>query len=59
MITVIAHYTAAAGAADAVRQLLARHAAASHADPGSLQYAVPNDPKDPTTARGGNCPCTD
>lgn len=36
MITVIAHYTAAAGAADAVRQLLARHAAASRAEPGVL-----------------------
>jgi len=33
MITVIAHYPAAAGAADAVRQLLARHAAASRAEP--------------------------
>ena len=38
MITVIAHYTAAAGAADAVRQLLARHAAASPAEPGCLQF---------------------
>jgi quinol monooxygenase YgiN len=38
MITVIAHYTAAAGAADAVRQLLARHAAASRAEPGCLQF---------------------
>jgi hypothetical protein len=37
MITVIAHYPAAAGAADAVRQLLARHAAAAR--------AVPNDPE--------------
>ena len=37
MITVIAHYTAA-GAADAVRQLLARHAAASRAEPGCLQF---------------------
>ena len=38
MITVIAHDTAAAGAADAVRQLLARHAAASPAEPGCLQF---------------------
>ena len=38
MITVIAHYTAAAGAADAVRELLARHAAASRAEPGCLQF---------------------
>jgi len=38
MITVIAHYTAAAGAADAVRQLLARHAAASRDEPGCLQF---------------------
>src|SRR6478609_10400034 len=38
MITVIAHYTAAAGAADAVRQPLARHAAASRAEPGGLQF---------------------
>ena len=38
MITVIAHYTAAAGAADAVRQLLVRHAAASRAEPGCLQF---------------------
>ena len=37
MITVIAHDTAAAGAADAVRQLLARHAAASRAEPGCPQ----------------------
>ena len=36
MITVIAHHTAAAGAADAVRELLARHAAASRAEPGRL-----------------------
>jgi len=36
MITVIAHDTAAA--ADAVRQLLARHAAASRAEPGCLQF---------------------
>ena len=35
MITVIAHYTAAAGAAG---QLLARHAAASRAEPGCLQF---------------------
>jgi quinol monooxygenase YgiN len=116
MITVIAHYTAAAGAADAVRQLLARHAAASRDEPGCLQfdahqgidnpdefalveryesqaafaehrrtphfrrnvetelvalltarswnrmttrYAVPNTPRDSTTAKGGNCRCTD
>jgi quinol monooxygenase YgiN len=38
MITVIAHYTAAAGAADAVRELLARHAAALRAEPGCLQF---------------------
>jgi quinol monooxygenase YgiN len=38
MITVIAHDTAAAGAADTVRQLLARHAAASRAEPGCLQF---------------------
>ena len=42
MITVIAHYPAAAGAADAVRQLLTRHAArpraASPAEPGCLQF---------------------
>jgi quinol monooxygenase YgiN len=38
MITVIAHDTAAAGAADAVRQLLARHASASRAEPGCLQF---------------------
>jgi hypothetical protein len=38
MITVIAHYTAAAGAADAVWQLLARHAAAPRAEPGCLQF---------------------
>ena len=38
MITVIAHYTAATGAADAVRQLLARHAAASRDEPGCLQF---------------------
>ena len=38
MITVIAHYTAAAGAAGAVRELLARHAAASRAEPGCLQF---------------------
>ncbi len=38
MITVIAHYTAAAGAADAVRELLARHAAAPRAEPGCLQF---------------------
>ena len=38
MITVIPHYTAAAGAADAVGPLLARHAAASHAEPGCLQF---------------------
>ena len=37
MITVIAHYTAAA-AADAVRQLLARHAAASRAEPSCLHF---------------------
>ena len=34
----ITHSTAAAGAADAVRQLLARHAAASRAEPGCLQF---------------------
>jgi quinol monooxygenase YgiN len=113
MITVIAHYTAAAGAA---RQLLARHAATSRDEPGCLQfdahqgidnqrssrswnadesqaafaehrrtphfrrnvetelvalltarswnrmttrYAVPNTPRDSTTAKGGNCRCTD
>ena len=38
MSTVIAHYTAAAGAPKAVRQLLARHAAASHDEPGCLQF---------------------
>lgn len=38
MITVIARYTAAAGASDAVRQLLARHAAASRDEPGCLQF---------------------
>lgn len=38
MITVIARYTAAAGAPDAVRQLLARHAAASHDEPGRPQF---------------------
>ena len=38
MITVIAHYTAAAGADDAVRQRLARHAAAARAEPGCLQF---------------------
>ena len=38
MITVIAHDTAAAGAADAVRQLLTRHAAASPAEPGWEQF---------------------
>jgi len=38
MITVIAHATAAAGAADAVRQLLTRHAAASRAEPGWEQF---------------------
>jgi quinol monooxygenase YgiN len=38
MITVIAHYTAAAGAADAVRELLARHAAASGPERGCLQF---------------------
>ena len=38
MITVIAHYTAAAGAPDAFRQLLAGHAAASRAEPGCLQF---------------------
>ena len=32
MITVIAHYTAAAGAADAIQELLARHAAASRSE---------------------------
>ena len=37
MITVIARYTAAAGAADAVRQLLVRHAAAARAEPGCLR----------------------
>ena len=36
MITVIAHATAAA--ADAVRQLLTRHAAASPAEPGWEQF---------------------
>jgi quinol monooxygenase YgiN len=59
MMTAIAHYAAAADAADAVRQLLARHAAASRAEPGRLQidsrrsdlnrmtvqYAVPHDPE--------------
>ena len=40
MITVIAHYPPAAGAADAVRQLLARHAAASPAEPGCLQFGA-------------------
>jgi quinol monooxygenase YgiN len=39
MITVIAHYPAAAGAGDAVRQLLARHAAASPAEPGCTTYS--------------------
>ena len=39
MITVIAHYTAAAGAADAVRQPVARHAAASRAEPGCTMYS--------------------
>jgi quinol monooxygenase YgiN len=40
MITVIAHYPGAAGAADGSRrrQLLARHAAASPAEPGCLQF---------------------
>lgn len=38
MITVIAHHTAAAGAADAVRELPARRAAASRAGPGCLQF---------------------
>jgi quinol monooxygenase YgiN len=38
MTTVIAHYTAAAGAADAVRQLLARHATASRAEPGCPRF---------------------
>ena len=38
MITVIAHYTAASGAADVVRGLLARHAAASRSEPGCLQF---------------------
>jgi len=36
MITVIAHDTAAP--ADAVRQLLTRHAAASRAEPGCLEF---------------------
>jgi quinol monooxygenase YgiN len=38
MTTLIAHYTAAAGAADAVRQLLARHATASRPEPGCPRF---------------------
>jgi quinol monooxygenase YgiN len=38
MITVIAPYTADGGAPDAVRRLLARHAAASRDEPGCLQF---------------------
>jgi quinol monooxygenase YgiN len=57
MITVIAHYTAAAGATDAVRQLLARRAAASRAEPGCLQFDAHQGIDNPT--KGGNCRCTD
>jgi quinol monooxygenase YgiN len=56
MITVIAHYTAAAGATDAVRQLLARRAAASRAEPGCLQFDAHQGIDNPT--KGGNCRCT-
>ena len=38
MITVTGHNTAASGAADVVRGLLARHAAASPSEPGCLQF---------------------
>ena len=38
MITVMVRDTAACSAADAVRQLLARQAAASRAEPGCLQF---------------------
>ena len=54
MITVIAHYTAAAGAADAVRQLLARHAAASRAEPGCLQFDAHQGIDNPTSSRSWN-----
>ena len=73
MITVIARYTAAAGAAG---QLLARHAAASRAEPGCPQFDAHQSIDNPeecalveryesqaafaeTTAQGGNCRCTD
>jgi len=56
MITVIAHDTTAGGAADAAEQLLARHAVASRAVPGCLQFDAHQGIDNPT--KGGNCRCT-
>jgi quinol monooxygenase YgiN len=54
MITVITHYTAAGRAADAVRQLLARHAAASRAEPGCLQFDARSESTTRTSSRSWN-----
>lgn len=46
MITVIAHYRVDPADAEAVRELLARHSAASESEPGCLRFAAHQDADD-------------
>lgn len=48
MITVIAHYRTSADEADQVRDLLARHSAASEAESGCRRFSAHQDADDPT-----------
>ena len=54
MITVTGHNTAASGAADVVRGLLARHAAASPSEPGCLQFDAHQGSKTQTSSLSWN-----
>ena len=47
MIIVIAHYRVQVGAADLARELLARHAEQSEAEPGCLGFWAHQDTEDP------------
>jgi quinol monooxygenase YgiN len=47
MITVIVHYRAHPGNAERVRAVLAKHARASEAEPGCLQFRAFQDAEDP------------
>lgn len=48
MITVVAHYRTRSEAADTVRELLARHSAASRAEPGCRRFDAHQDTADPS-----------